>query len=538
MVLGPPPTQWNPLVSAPAGELTGSGAGGGSAGSGSGAGGGSTQPVGVVASDAAVVAAGVLPSAFVEQPDLTMSLNRDLLQSAKLTSTSPPTVVYRINPRAVWSDGAPITWQDFAYNWQAQSGKSRFRDAGNRPYRPSTTAGYTDIASVSPTGGNPNVVTVTFTVFYPDWRSLFSDMVPAHVASRVGFDTGFTDPVDDLVSGGPFMVENYQPGASLTLVRNARWWGAPATLSSVTFDFVSHSSVAATALDRSEVGGVYLPPSASLTAALKSVSSVNVDSAGSSIWEELEFDQANPWLKSLAVRQAIMEAIDRPQLIAATVGGIDPNLSPLDSRIWLPNQPGYTATYGKRYDHSDVGTATGLLSKAGFVLSGGTLSLGGRPVTLRLSAQPSRLHTAVEAFMVKALAQIGISVQVTGTPPAAGHPDSYDLAIVDRQASPALASVDAEIGSPATVGTANYSGADDPAVDQLLAQANATANQATRVRLYQRADADLWQAAESLPLFQVPTAVAFDARDLGIAAGPAAAGPAWDISAWAVPYQS
>ncbi|HLI23866.1 MAG TPA: hypothetical protein VKU91_02850, partial [Acidimicrobiales bacterium] len=114
MVLGPAPAQWNPLV---AGSVTGGGSGeaaptttstsptttsttaGPSQGPGStGTPGGAVT--GVAASDAAVVAAGVLPSAFIEQPDLAMSLNRDLLESARLTSMTPPTVVYRINPRA------------------------------------------------------------------------------------------------------------------------------------------------------------------------------------------------------------------------------------------------------------------------------------------------------------------------------------------------------------------------------------------------------------------------------------------------------
>ena len=42
-------------------------------------------------------------------PDLSVFLNTDLLTSATLTSTSPQTIVYKINPKAVWSDGQPIT---------------------------------------------------------------------------------------------------------------------------------------------------------------------------------------------------------------------------------------------------------------------------------------------------------------------------------------------------------------------------------------------------------------------------------------------
>ena len=53
--------------------------------------------------------------------------------------------------------------------------------------------------------------------------------MPAHVSERVGFDSGFTDPVADLVSGGPYLVSELQQGYSLELVRNARYWARPPT---------------------------------------------------------------------------------------------------------------------------------------------------------------------------------------------------------------------------------------------------------------------------------------------------------------------
>jgi len=37
-------------------------------------------------------------------------------------SLAPQKVVYTINPKAVWSDGTPITAADFIYAWQQQRG--------------------------------------------------------------------------------------------------------------------------------------------------------------------------------------------------------------------------------------------------------------------------------------------------------------------------------------------------------------------------------------------------------------------------------
>ena len=79
----------------------------------------------------------VWPQAFIVNNKLQPVLNNQLLESACVTSTGsePQTVVYKINPKAVWSDGTPITADDFIYNWQAQSGNSAYTDVGGAALR-------------------------------------------------------------------------------------------------------------------------------------------------------------------------------------------------------------------------------------------------------------------------------------------------------------------------------------------------------------------------------------------------------------------
>jgi len=525
IAVGPAPSNWNELSSAGA------------------------------ASDPGVVTGAVLPSVFTVQPDYRLALNANLVTSATRTGTGPQTVVYRINPKAVWSDGVAITWADFAYNWRAQSGQARFRDTGGRPFSAASTVGYRDIISVAPTGGDPDVVTVVFSAAFADWPSLFADMVPAHVAARVGFDTGFTDPVDDVVSGGPFLVEGYQAGRSLTLVRNARWWGTPASLSSVTFDFVTEPAVAATALGRGEVGALSLPPSAGLVAAVDSLADVKVGVASGPQWEELTFNQAgpsgpggagaSPWMADPALRQALMAAVDRTQLIAATVGAYAPSTTPLGNRLFIPAEAAYVDNSGGRYDHADLAGARAALAQAGYTVVGGVLTRSGRAVTLRIAATPSPLHDAEERSVVAAASQLGIAVTVV---PAAPGPvgggavgdvgvegrAAGDLSVVDRMASPNLAGEVAVLGDPNVGGQSELSGANDPTLQAVLARAGASFNPTLRARLYNQVDAALWQAADSLPLFQLPTLLAYQQRYVGVVADPAPGGPIGALARWGV----
>src|SRR5271167_2605271 len=51
----------------------------------------------------------VWPQAFIINNKLQPVTNSQLLQSATETSSNPQTIVYTLNPKAVWSDGTPIT---------------------------------------------------------------------------------------------------------------------------------------------------------------------------------------------------------------------------------------------------------------------------------------------------------------------------------------------------------------------------------------------------------------------------------------------
>ena len=199
----------------------------------------------------------VWPQAFIVNNKLQPVMNSQLLESATVSSDNPQTVVYTLNPKAVWSDGTPITADDFIYNWQAQSGDPTYTDVGGKPYDAASTAGYSQIESVvgsAPSGGaacaagstadrnvglcpNGRTVTVTFKPAFADWRSLFTNIVPAHIARTVGWNTGFTGPAQT-ISGSWFKIQSYRENQSLVLTRNPAYWGAPAKLNKLVFQIL------------------------------------------------------------------------------------------------------------------------------------------------------------------------------------------------------------------------------------------------------------------------------------------------------------
>src|SRR5215469_8856178 len=210
-----------------------------------------------MANDAAFVLAEILdqvwPSVFITQPNATVKLNTAFVSSAKVTSTSPQTVVYQINPKATWSDGTPLNAADFIYNWQSQSGNPKYKDVGGKAYLPASTSGYNQIQTVTGSN-NDKTVTVVFAKPFADWQSLFSEMTPAHIGQKVGFNNGFqTFGPSMQVSGGPFEIQSYTKGEDLVEVPNPKYWGTKAHLSKIIYRFILDDNQDAPAIQSNEV---------------------------------------------------------------------------------------------------------------------------------------------------------------------------------------------------------------------------------------------------------------------------------------------
>ena len=321
----------------------------------------------------------VWPSAFVLAPNGAEVMNSSLLKSATEVSTHPQRVVYKLNPRAVWSDGVPITYRDFQYNWEAQSGRLRFTDTGGRPFDAADTQGYHRIASVSGTPGDPYTVTVTFLGPYAAWRSLFSYLMPAHVAQRVGFAHGFTDPAADLVSGGPYMVSQWQQGYSVELVRNARYWATPANLATLTFYFTSGPAQILNSVSQGQLDLAETVADPQLYQQLSSASGMVVTPVASNYYEDLDFNERSRPLSSGVLRQAIMMAVDRGSLASEVLGPYGLPTSPVQNRAQLPGTASYQANGASFGQSASAGqqSAIKLLETAGYRMKGGQLYTAG-----------------------------------------------------------------------------------------------------------------------------------------------------------------
>lgn len=488
----------------------------------------------------------VWPQVYITTNTLNEQLDTNYVTSAKVTSSNPQTVVYQINPKATWSDGVPFNAQDFIYNWQAQSGNPKFTDVGGKAFEPATTAGYSLIKSVTSSNGG-KTATVVFSSPFGDWKSLFGPMIPAHIAEKVGFNNGFqTFNAAVKVSGGPFEIQSYTQGQDIVEVRNSKWWGTPAPLDKLVFRIFADDNQIPPALQNSEVNGAN-PAQASLQFkdAIASVPNLTTSIIPGLEFQHMDFNQANPYLAKLDVRQAIAYGTNRADMVNRIVGPITTAVKPLNNRIFMPNQPQYTDTSGGLGDF-DPAKAKQLLQASGMTMgSDGYFhpSSGpeaGKDLTFSISTTSGEpVRSEIEQLFQSYMKNVGIKINIQNYSPntlfgTVGPKSEFDIiefAWVSTPFPSGNISIYCSYTNSNLCGQ-NWDHYANPQLDKLLNQAAGTLDSTAAATLYNQADALLWKDMVTLPLFQQPQLYTWNNTYGNVLPNPSNNGLTWNAQTW------
>lgn len=478
----------------------------------------------------------VLPSVFRVNPSFEPVLDEVLMAGVEMTSASPQTIVYRIDPRAVWSDGVPISADDFIYLWEMSRDPEGAPDVDGSLAEVAATAGYEDIASLTGSDGG-KTVTAVFEKPYGDWKSLFSlALLPSHIARRVGWNNGFAtfDPAV-VISGGPFRIESYNVGQDLTLVRNERYWGPPAHLDRIVFRFVSESSEQIPALRNREADVIYPQPQLDSLTQVRALEGVTTEVNFGLAYEHLTLNTRQEFLALPAVRQALALALDRKQIVERTVGQVDDTATPLGSRLYVNSQPEYDDNSG-RYGTRDVAAARDLLEGAGFTVGAdGFYAKDGKRLSLRLSTTAGNaLREEQGVLMQSQVKDAGIELRIDNSTPMVLQRErlpqgDFDIANFGWTSSPFPSGFMDIFGTDRAANYGNYA---NPAVDALFAKASAALDDGEKAALYNEIDRLLWDDMATIPLYQKPTLLAFRNTYANIGDNATVHGILWNAETW------
>ncbi|TQK68664.1 ABC transporter substrate-binding protein [Nocardioides sp. SLBN-35] len=446
------------------------------------------------------------------------------------------TITYSINPDATWSDGQPITSADFKYTaLQVRDGK----DILDR-------SGYDKIAAIETP--DDRTVVLTMATPYASWRALFSNgfgVLPAHLLEGKDRDALMKDGYD--WSGGPWVIENWTRGTSVTLVPNDNYWGAKPHLDKVTFQFITDTSAAFQALKSGQVDALYPSPQldalSQIEAGIPGTRS-QVDAKTGNL-EAVWLNNAAFPFDSPAVRKAAMYAIDRKAIVARLFGSVG---------VDEPAQSFFTPILGGFGDRAfaayslDLDEVDELMTGDGWAKdSGGFWAKGGKRAAFAVEtlAGNKRRDLTLQILQTQ-FADAGFEMSIHNTTPSElfaktapnGDFQAALYTLIDTFPEPLnLSSTFLSANAPSEANGfsgINFGRVDVDGLDAVLEQIDSETDASARVAASKKADQMLADAVPAIPLDVVPNVLLWSERLGGPISINPSEGPFWNLEEWGI----
>lgn len=226
----------------------------------------------------------------------------DVLAKSHTVSADGLTYDFALKPGAVFSTGEALDAEDVVWSLQqVQSTK--------------TAVGNADLAAVSSIAA-PTDSTVRVTLTKPDSELLYA------LAGRAGLildEEATNDLKTTAVGSGPYLLESWKQGDSITLTRNPKYWGTKAKVASIVFHYFSDRATAVNAALAGDLQ-VLTTVDPTLKAKFEGNPDFSLKKGRSTDKYTLVFNGKKAPLDRLEVRQALRQAID-PKAIIEAVGG-------------------------------------------------------------------------------------------------------------------------------------------------------------------------------------------------------------------------
>nr|WP_246422131.1 ABC transporter substrate-binding protein [Nocardiopsis mwathae] len=358
------------------------------------------------------------------------------------TSEDGLTWTYQIRDDVTWSDGEPLTAEDIAWTYT-----TIMEDDAAGQANGSYVANFE-----SATAPDPTTLEIELSERQATMLSLQVPIVPKHIWEQVDDFAAFNnDDEFPIVSSGPFVITGYQPNQSVTLEANKDYWRGAPEFDRVVFRYIPEKDAEVEALRSGEVSLI-----AGLTPAqadaLEGEEHITVNNAtgkrfqaftinpGARTLDGEEFGDGHPALQDKTLRQAILRAIDKDEIVHKVYGGYaEPAEGYIPARYpmysWSPE--------GDARLDFDADAANEMLDDAGYEMGddGVRVSPDGDRLKLRMHVHNDRPdYVSIGRLMEEWLADIGIEVDNRTVDPGvlsdALHDGTYDLIFTGWSVNP------------------------------------------------------------------------------------------------------
>ncbi len=331
--------------------------------------------------------------------------------SFEVVSQDPLEMKYTISDKAKWSDGTPITINDFLLGWASQNPEfvapgliSGANEEAEAVFDHVSTV-WAEQVPEGPQGEiNGKTFTMKFKGNYPDYKIMVDPPLPAHVVAKQAgltsdqlaqailsrdaetvkkaadfwnsgwiFNPGELPNSDLVPSSNRYQLKAWKDN-NVTLEANPNYWGTPAGTKNLVFSYVDDNQMAQS-LQNGDLDVIRPHATVDTVNTLNSIgSSVVVATYPERTYEHLDFNFLDKSVFSDSqggqkLREAFAYCIPRQTIVDNIIKPIDPNATVMNVREAFPGDADYetltSASYDGRYDTVDIEKAKQLVAESG-----------------------------------------------------------------------------------------------------------------------------------------------------------------------------
>jgi peptide/nickel transport system substrate-binding protein len=476
------------------------------------------------------------------------------------TSDEPLKVKYTFADGAKWSDGEAIDCDDFLLVWAANSGKYTTGETDPETGEPAqlfssaSTTGY-DITDKPTCADGDTEIEITYSKPFADWQAQFGSFLPAHIVEeRAGgidlvdavtnddmealtaaaefYNTGWVFNPGDIdtsltPSAGPYQIESWQAGQSITLTANPEWWGTPAKSKNVVIRFIAQEQQAQ-ALANGEIQIAEPQPNPDVVQQLEGLGDqVEVLQGDEYTFEHLDYNFAGAFADP-ELRRAFALCVPRQLIVDNLIKPVNPSAKVMNSRYAFTFSPEYedvvSASYDGRFDEANVAEAKSVVDGKG--AAGTVVRIGYQTPNQRRTNQVDLIRSSCN--------QAGFDVQDAGQEDFFGNglaAGNFDVALFAWAGSPLVTSSSSTYITGGGNNNGKYS---NPEVDSLIDELNVTPDPDAQTKLIGQVEKFLWDDLATIPLFAFPGVVAYSTAIEGVKFQPSQTQVEWNMQEWSV----
>ncbi len=333
--------------------------------------------------------------------------------------------VWEIKDNAKWGDGKPVICQDF---------KLAIQVAGSNNVSIPSKETYTQVTKIDFDPSNPKKCTFTYDKARWDFNQMpLTYPLPSHIEASIfekygsqkeGYEknTAYTkSPQNPGLYNGPFVISEIKLGSHATLVANPNFYGKAPSLKKIIIKLIPNTSTLEANLRSGTIDmisslGLAFDQALVLEKKTKEENlPFQVIFKPSLVYEHIDLNLENEFLKDVRVRKALLTSINRDDLVKALFQGKQQvaihNFAPIDPWFTADKSKIVLYPYSKRDAEKLLESAGWKLEKDGYRYKDGKkLSL------VFMTTAGNKTREVVQTYLKDQWKAVGIDIQIKNEP--------------------------------------------------------------------------------------------------------------------------